>query len=40
VARDYLYFVAWEERENWFDWSRAGLMRRRVGVLRRIRLRD
>jgi len=40
VDGGYLYLINWEERENWLDWSRAGLMRRRVGVLRRIRLPD
>lgn len=34
----YLYLISWEERENWFDWSARGLLRRRVGVLSRIPL--
>lgn len=34
----YLYLVSWEERENWFDWSPQGLLRRRVGILHRILL--
>lgn len=38
VDQGFLYLVSWEERENWFDWSQAGLRRRRVGVLCRVRL--
>lgn len=38
VDQGFLYLVSWEERENWFDWSQAGLRRRRVGALCRIRL--